>query len=137
MEELPDEVILKVWSFLPIKELIQCTQLSKRFKAVCSDDSLWQKINLYNKKVPAKFVEFVINKGCKYLNLSHIRMFSNFNDLSEVSKLKYLSLSYRMASDSRWIKIDFGVYTYLNMFIYVYMYKRSIIFIFNLKSGKK
>ena len=67
MENLPDEVILKVLFYLPIKDLIQCSQVSKRFKTISDDESLWQKINLYNKKVPAKFVEHVINKGCKYI----------------------------------------------------------------------
>lgn len=109
METFPDEVILKVLFFLPFKDIIKCSQVSKRFKAICNDESLWQKINLYNKKVPAKFVEYVIKRGCKYLNLSHIKMIGSIKNLNGISQLKYLSLSCRMASDARWVRINFRV----------------------------
>ena len=74
IEKLPDEVILLVLSFLSIKDLIKCSQLSRRFRSITYDKSLWQKSNLYQKIVPAKYVEMVINKGCLYLNLSCINM---------------------------------------------------------------
>ena len=43
-EELPDEVILKVLCLLPVEDLIQCATLSRRFKDICKDFSLWKKI---------------------------------------------------------------------------------------------
>ena len=67
IEKLPDEVILLVLSFLSIKDLIKCSQLSRRFRTITFDKSLWQKSNLYQKIVPAKYVEMVINKGCLYI----------------------------------------------------------------------
>ena len=41
-EKLPDEVILNVFCLLPIQDLIQCATLSRRFKALCKDFSLWK-----------------------------------------------------------------------------------------------
>ena len=43
-EQLPDEVILKVLCLLPIQDLIQCATLSRRFKVICKDFSLWKTI---------------------------------------------------------------------------------------------
>ena len=92
IEKLPDEVILLVLSFLSIKDLIKCSQLSRRFRTITYDKSLWQKSNLYQKIVPAKYVEMVINKGCLYLNLSCINMVGGFKCLRKDSNLRYLNL---------------------------------------------
>ena len=43
-EQLPDEVILKLLCLLPIQDLIQCATLSRRFKVICKDFSLWKTI---------------------------------------------------------------------------------------------
>ena len=47
LEDLPNELILKVLSFLETIDLIYCGQLSKRIRAISHDESLWQKMNLY------------------------------------------------------------------------------------------
>ena len=88
MENLPDEVILKVLSFITIRDLIQCGQVSKRIRIISHDETLWQKINLYNKKVPANFIEMVMNRGCKYLSLFQIKMFGECKRLNSASQLK-------------------------------------------------
>ena len=47
-EALPNEVILHVFSYLKIVDLLNCGQVSKRFRAISSDDQyLWpKKLNL-------------------------------------------------------------------------------------------
>ena len=51
-EALPNEVILHVFSYLEIMELIKCGQISKRFRAISNDDNLWPKsLNLWRRKV--------------------------------------------------------------------------------------
>ena len=45
----PDEILLKVLSYLPVKDLIPCGQVSKRIRAISHDEILWQRINLHNK----------------------------------------------------------------------------------------
>ena len=97
--DLPDEVLLKILSLLEIKDLIKCGKISKRIKAISHDESLWQKINLYgDQNVPSKFIEMVINRGCKYLSL-----FSAYSigylKIHKQSQLKYLDLSLCAAND--------------------------------------
>ena len=46
-EDLPDEVILLTFSYLEISDLIHCSHVSKRIRAISHDESLWQSINLY------------------------------------------------------------------------------------------
>jgi hypothetical protein len=70
LEELPSELLLKIFSFLDITNLLKCSQTSKRIRSICYDDSLWQKINLRKMTVPTEFLQKVIGYGCKSLNLS-------------------------------------------------------------------
>ena len=48
LEDLPDELIVKVFSFLEIRDLICLGQLSIRIRAISHDEKFWQKINLYH-----------------------------------------------------------------------------------------
>ena len=98
LDLLPGEIILKVLSYLTIKDVISCGQVSSRIRVISQDESLWQKMNLYNKKVPAGFLKMVINKGCKYLSLSFIKLIG-FTKLNMKCKLRYLNVSCRMVSD--------------------------------------
>ena len=46
LDELPDEVILKIVGFLDLKELLLFGQVSKRLQAITNDESLWLKLNM-------------------------------------------------------------------------------------------
>ena len=99
-EDLPDEIILKVLSFLEIKDLLRCGQISKRIRTVSHDECLWEKINLFEgQNVPSKFIEMIINRGCKYLSLHSARTRPGYLTLHKESKLKYLDLSFCSAND--------------------------------------
>ena len=50
-QDLPNENILKVLSYLKVKDLLRCGQVSKRIRAVSDDKSLHQNIDLAGKKV--------------------------------------------------------------------------------------
>lgn len=69
-EDLPDEILLKIFQYLNMKEIVYCAQMSKRIRKITHDQSLWQKINLYQRKVKAEFVEQILSNGCKYLSLN-------------------------------------------------------------------
>lgn len=73
-EDLPDEVILKVFSNLNIRDIVSCGHVSKRFRAISHVKSLWQKINMSNLKVSSKFLEMILNNGCTDLNLQKTRL---------------------------------------------------------------
>ena len=48
LEDMPDEIILKVLSYLDLLNLIRCGQLSMRIRSISHDKTLWQKVNLQN-----------------------------------------------------------------------------------------
>ena len=101
LEDVPDEVILRVFSNLETKDFIRCGQVSKRIRAISQDQSLWLRIDLYeNKSVAAGFLEYVLNNGCKYLGLgfAQIAHIDGESLKCNVSQLKCLDLSFCQSS---------------------------------------
>ena len=92
LEDLPDEVILKVLSYLDTADLIRSGHLSQRLRAISSDESLWQKMNLFKKIVPTSFLQFVLERGCKFLSLHKTCIYGTLN-LTKPTKLRYLDLN--------------------------------------------
>ena len=64
---LPDEVILKIFAYLDIIDLIHSGQVSKRFREISQDETL-QKLNLDEREVPSNFFKLLISRGLKYLS---------------------------------------------------------------------
>jgi hypothetical protein len=93
LDDLPDEVLLKIYAFLSIKNLVRCSGVSKRIRRVCHDESLWQKINLYGKIVPSEFIEQVLANGCTYLNLQNAQIHGTLSLPDDNYQVKYLNLS--------------------------------------------
>ena len=95
-EDFPDEIILQIFKHL--KDFCynaSATQVCKRWKLISEDQSLWQKINLTCKEVPAKFIEKALGHGCQYLGLcgTEITDVPGPNSFSVSNQLKYLSIS--------------------------------------------
>ena len=44
IEALPNEVLLKIFQYLTILELGKCAQVSKNFRIIAYDSTLWQKV---------------------------------------------------------------------------------------------
>ena len=74
IEDLPNEMILEVLRNLDIKDLSNCAMVSKRFRAIYREESLWEKIFICNKIVPMEFLQLAINSGCKYLAIHHSKI---------------------------------------------------------------
>ena len=106
-EDLSDEVLLEIFSFLDVQDLLRCAMTSKRIRAICLDSSLprWKKINLYFKTVPTSFIEFILDTGgrgpggCKYLSLWSADISGRNLVLNKTSQLNYLDLNYCKAND--------------------------------------
>jgi len=101
LDDVPDEVILRVFSNLEIKDFIRCGQVSKRIRAISQDQSLWLRIDLYKEKsVAAGFLEYVLNNGCKYLGLgfTKIPQIDGESLKCNPSQLKCLDLSFCQSS---------------------------------------
>ena len=71
LADFPDEIILKVCASLDLKDLLNCGQVSKRFRRISHDEFLWQRIDLSGKSVSAAFIQFILDRGCKHLDLSN------------------------------------------------------------------
>ena len=102
LEDLPDEVILKVLGNLGMEDLFACAQLSRRFKCVSQDESLWIKINISLRKLPLSYLLRVLDNGCKYLSLYHSRIREGISDdiiLKNSCQLRYLDFSFCKAFD--------------------------------------
>ena len=95
--DLPDEVILNMLSYLSMKEILNCGQVSKRIRAISHDEALWRKVNLQGLKVSTEFLEMILNNGCKHLSLKQTELVGNLC-LSNKSQLKYLDLDNCQAS---------------------------------------
>jgi hypothetical protein len=103
LDNLPDEIILKVMRYLETRDVLRCGQVSNRIRAISRDELLWQKINLanstplgYYEKRPISyatdFLEMILNNGCKYLNLHGTKLNGTLN-LKTPNQLRYLDLS--------------------------------------------
>ena len=94
-EDLPDEIILQIFTHLEFYDNASASQVSKRWKCLSEDQFLWQKIKFDGKQVPAKFIEKVLRHGCQYLGLcgTKITNVSDPNSFSVSNQLKYLSIS--------------------------------------------
>ena len=91
-QDLPDELILKILSYLEVKDLISCGQVSKRTRNISRDSSLWVTVNLEKKIVKAELLEMILNRGCKNLNISDSTIIGSMSAKIE-SQFKDLLLS--------------------------------------------
>ena len=93
LEDLPDEVLLKILSYLDIKGVLQCGHLFKRIREISNDKSLWKKLNLTGRKIPFGFIEKAMENGCEYLKLRYASV--NGRKKSKLPcSLKFLEISF-------------------------------------------
>ena len=60
-ESLPNEILMKIFDYIRVEDLIRCGQVSRRIRTVAHDHSLWPKINPRPKtKVTAELIFLLI-----------------------------------------------------------------------------
>ena len=97
--DFPNEVIVKILTYLKVEEIARCHRVSKRINAICHDVTLWKKINIHNiDLVPAKLLQLVLNNGCKYLSLNWSTVEGNLV-MNKASKLRYFDMTNFTATD--------------------------------------
>jgi len=69
IETLPDETLLHLFKFLKFKDLGRCLQVSKRFRKMALDETLWEKIKFVDQDVSAEFLIQALTHGAKHLSL--------------------------------------------------------------------
>ena len=71
IEDLPNEILLKVFNYLEFKDLGYCAQISRRFREISQSPPLWETVIENNQTIPAGFILHALNLGCKYLHLEN------------------------------------------------------------------
>ena len=98
LESLPDEILLKIFSYIDFQELLQCGQVSKRIRTICSDKSFWENIFLSQKKVKAEFIKSILDRNCDSLSIKNT-VIDGCVKLNRPSKLTRLDLYCNASKD--------------------------------------
>merc|ERR1719500_537129 len=72
IELLPNEILVKIFSYLTIKELYKCSHVSKKFRQISHDKSFWKSVNLYKQRISSQFLAQILRLGTEYLNLQEV-----------------------------------------------------------------
>ena len=91
LPDMPDEILLKIFNYLDwdILSILKLSQISKRFNAICQEESLWQKASLAKARIPTTLVQKILEKGCRYLRLDRVKLKGKL-ELTGCSQLKGL-----------------------------------------------
>ena len=76
IQDMPNETLLKILTYLCRKDLLRCSQVSKRLRAVSHTESLWQSICISEKIIPNEFLQLIIENGCKFLTFQDFKFLS-------------------------------------------------------------
>ena len=93
METLPDEILLKIFSYFEVQDLIGCAAVSKRFQKIAYEKALWQKLpipNLRLKRVPAEFFQKAVERGISSLDLDDCLEIIEPPEITNTEKLQEL-----------------------------------------------
>jgi hypothetical protein len=99
LEDFSDEILLKVFGYLDTIDQLRLQQVNKRFRAICQDQSLCQRVEIncqfisriLQPQLPSEFIQQQLDRGCKYLNITGCKL-RNLQ-LQKSSKLEQLNLS--------------------------------------------
>jgi len=89
IEDLPEEIILNIFTQLNIKDLYQCMAVNKKFRDIAYDNSLWDKMHLTG-ELPSELLPHIIANGCHYLSLQLCTILKGNAKFEDNFQLKYL-----------------------------------------------
>ena len=101
IQDLPDELVLKILDYSETNDIINCGQVSKRIRKISRDGKLWVRVNLENKIVKSELLEMILNKGCTILNMYSSTIVGSLNS-SIKSQLRVLDLSQPANRETSW-----------------------------------
>ena len=91
IQDLPDELVLKIFGYSETKDLIIYGQVSKRIRKIGHDDTLWVTANLVKKTVKTELLEIILIR-CKILKLSNSTIVGSLSSNMK-SRIRSLDLS--------------------------------------------
>ena len=71
LADFPDEIMFKIFASLDVKDLLNCGQVAKRSRKIAHDKLLWHRTNLSGQNISPTYIQFILDRGCKYLDLSN------------------------------------------------------------------
>ena len=124
LEDLPDEITLKILNFVNIKDLFRCLAVNKKLRTIANDQSLWSTMQLKG-KMPAELLPQVLAKGCQYLSIYNIAdMTGGRAKFPKNFQLKYLAVenssSEKDRSDIHLPELATSCYGLEKLSVYVY-----------------
>ena len=108
-QDLPDEIILKIFNYLSIKDLYHCATMNRKMRSISNDESLWYQMHLTG-KFSAKLLKQTLDRGCRYLSLYRCNVLSGNVRFKKNFQLKYLNLQ-NSDTDARVRVTLLGVYS--------------------------
>ena len=91
LEDLPNEIITKVLSYLDLRNLFCFGHISKRTRSISRDKAVWRKLTIHNQNLKSRLLKFMLRNGCKFLKLINVKL-KGFLHLRKASRLQELSL---------------------------------------------
>ncbi|KAG0756384.1 hypothetical protein G6F24_011188 [Rhizopus arrhizus] len=79
--ELPDELQIKIFSELPLEDLLKSTVVCRKWNKLVFDGSLWSKINIipFYKTIPTDYLLKLIKASSGFLKIANFRGCIQFN----------------------------------------------------------
>ena len=89
---LPNEILVKIFGYLDIRDISQCARISRQWNRISKDSTLWQswgKLSTWGywgktRKIPTEFLTYIIQRGITELILfqceRHKRRSASFVD---------------------------------------------------------
>ena len=98
MEKIPNEILLKIFSYLEVQDLGKCASVCKKFHEIAYERRLWQRlsVNLYGKQVPVEFLQHIMKHGIAYINLDCAGISGDLLYFAQQNSLKYLILNFSL-----------------------------------------
>ena len=94
MEDIPDEIILKILGYVDVITVLQCAQVNKRINEICMDEALYSYIDFSNKS------QLTIHSK---MSETLIKMFYYMDDNDNKVIFKNLYFSIFLNSDTRFV----------------------------------
>ena len=92
LEDLPDEITLKILNLVNIKDLFRCLAVNKKLRTIANDQSLWITMHLEG-KMPPELLPQILAKGCQHLSLYHHSFLTDDSPkFAKNFQLKYLAV---------------------------------------------
>lgn len=70
-DRLPEEVILYIFKILDKLTLTKCAFVCHKWRRIAYDESLWQCLNIPNRRMSIMALDSILKRNVKYLSISH------------------------------------------------------------------